>query len=318
MGSLLICSTRSRRYTTDFLKHFCCCSGPELKISTTMGVLSIASLAIIFAVVRSTTSTASGQTPGASWPAMRPNVHSPLKRRVAVPTTTSTASDQTSSVPAMRPNVHEVHIHKRPHSGMTSTMLGQHSMPEHRPQHRPMMTQKPIPETAPLSGEADTEENTMSQAMSEDMIEDNTMAGQELIDDPESDEAMIEEMSEHEDMISVHEFKEVLLELVEEAVDKIVEKKAGIVGKFKTAKQNLFGLDREAMVRDPQLLGLALASILLPAVPQLIGTVAGTVAQAIQPPRQRQSFFPGHFCNFPNNIAVQPPRTPRSTTKDQH
>jgi len=218
-----------------------------------MGVLSIASLAIIFAVVRSTTSTASGQTPGASWPAMRPNVHSPLKRRVAVPTTTSTASDQTSSVPAMRPNVHEVHIHKRPHSGMTSTMLGQHSMPEHRPQHRPMMTQKPIPETAPLSGEADTEENTMSQAMSEDMIEDNTMAGQELIDDPESVEAMIEEMSEqHEEMISVHEFKEVLHELVEEAVDKIVKKKAGFLGKLKTAKQNLIAHDGEASVREPQ------------------------------------------------------------------
>jgi len=143
----------------------------------------------------------------------------------------------------------EANIHKRPHSGMTSTMLGQHSMPEHRPQHRPMMTQKPISETAPLSGEADTEENAMSQAMIEDMIEDNTMAGQELIDDPESDEAMIEEMSEHEEMISVHEFKEVLHELVEEAVDKIVKKKAGFLGKFKTAKQNLIAH------RSPQQIG---------------------------------------------------------------
>ena len=63
---------------------------------------------------------------------------------------------------------------------------------------------------------------------------------------------MTEEMSEHDQMISVHEFKEVLHELVKDAVDKIALKKAGFVGKLKTAKQNLIGQDGEATGRDPQ------------------------------------------------------------------
>ena len=68
----------------------------------------------------------------------------------------------------------------------------------------------------------------------------------------ESNEAMIEEISEHDEMISIHEFKEVLHELVKDAVDKIVMKKADIVGKLKTAKPNLIGHDGEATGRDPQ------------------------------------------------------------------
>ena len=68
----------------------------------------------------------------------------------------------------------------------------------------------------------------------------------------ESNEAMIKEMSEHEKVISVHEFKEVLHKLVKDAVDKIAMKKAGIVGKLKAAKQNLIGQDGEATGRDPQ------------------------------------------------------------------
>jgi len=68
----------------------------------------------------------------------------------------------------------------------------------------------------------------------------------------ESNKALIEEMSEQDKVISVHEFKEVLHELVKDAIDKIVMKKAGIMGKLKTAKQNLIGLDGEATGRDPQ------------------------------------------------------------------
>merc|ERR1719300_1758176 len=111
---------------------------------------------------------------------------------------------------------------------MTSTMPGQHSspvttetmtvnLPEH--QHLPVTTQKPG-----------------------------------LSNAPDSVEAMIEEMSEHDEMISisVHEFKEVLHELVKDAVDKIVMKKAGSVGKLKTAKQNLIGRIGEVTGRDPQ------------------------------------------------------------------
>merc|ERR1712198_579173 len=60
--------------------------------------------------------------------------------------------------------------------------------------------------------------------------------------------AMIEEMSVHEEMISVHEFKNVL----DEVVGKIVMKKAGIVGKLKTAKQNLIGHNGEESGRESQ------------------------------------------------------------------
>merc|ERR1719365_74318 len=87
------------------------------------------------------------------------------------------------------------------------------------------------------------------------MTEDNAMMLSEemqLANSQESNEAMIEEMSEHDKVISVHEFKEVLHELVKDAVDKIVMKKAGIVGKLKTAKQNLIGHVEEAAGRDPQ------------------------------------------------------------------
>jgi len=170
-----------------------------------MWVLNIAALAIIFAVVRSTTSTASGQ------------------RWATKPYETPSGYIR----PAMRPNVHA-------------------------PQPRPVMTQKPgiISETAPMSGEADAEENVLTLVMTEDNA---MMQSEELSNAPESNEAMIEEISEHDKMISIHEFKEVLHELVKDAVDKIVMKKAGsIMGKLKTAKLNLIGHDGEATGRDPQ------------------------------------------------------------------
>jgi len=164
----------------------------------------------------------------------------------------------------------EVNINKPPHTGMTSMMSGQHSQPEltetmtddhpehhHRP--RPVKTQKPVlvSETPLMSNEAVSEENTVPLVM----IEDNAMMqGEELINAPESDEAMIEE-------IIVHEFKEVLNEVVNDAVGKIVMKKAGIVGKLKTAKQNLIGHDGEATARDPQ--QLHQPCILMPFTPTL-------------------------------------------------
>ena len=127
----------------------------------------------------------------------------------------------------------------------------------HAPQPRPVTTQNPgiISETAaPMSGEADFEENI--QVLPFVMTEDNAMMqSEELSHAPESNEAMIEEMSEHEEMISIHEFKEVLHELVKDAVDKIVMKKAGIAGKLKTAKINLIDHDGEATGRDPQQFG---------------------------------------------------------------
>merc|ERR1719357_2358429 len=160
-------------------------------------------------------------------------------------------------------NILPMNIHNPPpHTGMTSTMSGQHSHPEstetmtddhpehhHRP--RPVMTQKPGPisETPLVTSEAASEEHTMSPVMTEDNA---MMLSEELTNAPESNEAMIEEMSEHDKVISVHEFKEVLHDLVKDAVDKIVMKKAGIVGKLKTAKQNLIGHDGEATFRDPQ------------------------------------------------------------------
>jgi len=85
------------------------------------------------------------------------------------------------------------------------------------------------------------------------MTEDNAMMlSEELTDAPESNKAMIDEISERDEMISIHEFKEALKELVKEAVDKIVEKKAGLLGKLKTAKQNFIAHDGEATGRDPQ------------------------------------------------------------------
>merc|ERR1719403_767365 len=81
------------------------------------------------------------------------------------------------------------------------------------------------------------------------------MPSEELTHAPESIEAIIKEVSEHDEMISVHEFKEVLHELVKDAVDKIVMKKVGIVEKLKTAKQNLIGHVGETTGRNPQQIG---------------------------------------------------------------
>jgi len=113
--------------------------------------------------------------------------------------------------------------------------------------------QKPISETPLMSSEADSEEHTMPLVMTEDNA---MMLSKEvqLTNSQKSNEAMIE-MSEHDKVISVHEFKEVLHELVKDAVDKIVMKKVGIVGKLKTAKQNLIGHDGEATGRNPQQFG---------------------------------------------------------------
>jgi len=252
-------------------------------------------MAIIFALVRSTTSTASGQR-WAARPATRPNVHAPpiYKRPHSVSTSRGpqslssphphrpehyqpvTAPDQpgTEENPALlvmtgdmiednsMASKQEADIHKSPHTGMTSMMSGQHSQPESteimtddHPQHhhrpRPVMTQKPGPisETPLMSSEAASEEHPMPPVMTEDNA---MMLSEELNNAPESNEAMIEEMSVHEEMISVHEFKEVLDEVVNDAVDKIVMKKAGIVGKLKTAKQNFIGHIGEATSRDPQ------------------------------------------------------------------
>merc|ERR1719378_1191553 len=77
------------------------------------------------------------------------------------------------------------------------------------------------------------------------------MPSEEPTNAPESNEAMIEEISEHDVMISIHEFKEVIHELVKDAVDKIVMKKVGIMEKLKTAKQNLIGHAGEATSREP-------------------------------------------------------------------
>jgi len=267
-----------------------------------MRVLHIAGLAIIFALVRSTTSTASGQrwatkpyeNPGGyARPPTRPNVHAPHIHKRPHSAITSTMSSPHPHRPEHhqpvtapdRPGIEEntvslimtgdmieddsmaseqeAIIHKPPpHTEMTSTMSGQHSHPEstetmtgdhpehhHRP--RPVITPKPGPisETPLVTSEAASEEHTMPPVMTEDNA---MMLSEELTNAPESNEAMIEEMSEHDEVISVHEFKEVLHELVKDAVDKIVMKKAGIVGKLKTAKQNLIGHVEEAAGRDPQ------------------------------------------------------------------
>merc|ERR1719342_924633 len=161
---------------------------------------------------------------------------------------------QPRPVKTQKPVKQEATIHQPPHTGVTSMMPGQHSLPdstetmtddhsEHHHQPRPVMTQKPRPisETPLMSSEAASEENTMPLVMTED----HAMIQSEELTNFESNEAMIEEMSEHEQMISIHEFKEVLHELVIEAVNKIVMKN------IKTAKQTLIGLDEEAIARDP-------------------------------------------------------------------
>jgi len=157
-------------------------------------------------------------------------------------------------------------LHQPPHTGVNSMMSGQHSLPdstktmtddhpEHHHQPRPVMTQKPVPisEFPLMSSEAASEEPPMTPVMTEDIA---IMQSEELTNAIESNEVMTEEMSEHDqmipvhdEMISVHEFKEVLHKIVKDAIDKILTKKAGIVGKLITAKQNLLGHDAS---RGPQ------------------------------------------------------------------
>jgi len=167
----------------------------------------------------------------------------------------------TQPQPVVINQVDQTNIHQSSHTGATSMISGQHSLPdstetmtdnhsEHQP--RPVMTQKPGPisETPLMStSEADTEEHIMPPVITEDHA---MMPGKELTNAIESNEVMIEEMSEHDEMISIHDFKEVLHEIVKDAVDKIVMKKAGIVGKLKTAKQNLIGHNGEVSGREFQ------------------------------------------------------------------
>jgi len=230
-------------------------SGPELKISTTMRVLHIAGLAIIFAVVRSTTSTASGQrwankpyeTPGGYTrpPTMRPNVHAPRLHKREAPILVG-------PILAHRARPENFHgfligpsppfpLHSQPES--TETMTDDH--PEHHHRPRPVITQKPGPisETPLMSSEADTEEHIMPPVMTED---DAMMPGKEFTNAPESNEAMNEEMSGHKytsQYISIPEFEEVLHELVQDAVKNVVDK---IIEKY------LIRHDGEATGREPQ------------------------------------------------------------------
>jgi len=174
---------------------------------------------------------------------------------------------QPQPVKTQKPVKQEATIHQPPHTGVTSMMPGQHSLPdstetmtddhsEHHHQPRPVMTQKPRPisETPLMSSEAASEEPPMTPVMTEDIA---IMQSEELPNAIESNKVMTEEMSEHDQMIPVHdqmisvqEFKEVLHEIVQDAVDKILTKKASIVGKLITAKQNLLGHDAS---RGPQL-----------------------------------------------------------------
>merc|ERR1719391_1774292 len=97
----------------------------------------------------------------------------------------------------------EANIHKPlSHTGMTSTMSGQHSQPEStetmtndHPEHhhhpRPVITQKPGPisETPLVTSEAASEEHPMPPVMTED---NEMMLSEELTNAPESNEAMTE------------------------------------------------------------------------------------------------------------------------------
>jgi len=208
-----------------------------------MRVLHIAGLAIIFAVVRSTTSTASGQrwankpyeTPGGYTrpPTMRPNVHAPrIHKRDVNPTL--------GGIFGGIPINHENLI-----LGFPSVV---HPELHHRPQ--PVTTQKPGPisETPLMSSEADTEEHIMPPVMTED---DAMMPGKEFINAHESNEAMNEEMSEYK-YIYVPEFKEVLNEFFQEAAENIVDK---IILKSKT------GHHEKASGRDPQAQCISIGSI---------------------------------------------------------
>jgi len=219
-----------------------------------MRVLHIAGLAIIFAVVRSTTSTASGQrwankpyeTPGGNTrpPTMRPNVHAPrIHKRDVIPTSIFGSSGIINHQFANSdgfvfglPNRHsplefhnipatfgaaEANIHKPPHTGMTSMMSGQHSQPESTEtmtdDHKP----GPISETPLMSSEADSEEHIMPPVMTED---DAMMPGKEFTNAPQSNEATNEEMSGHNfRYVYVPEFKEDLHELVQDALHELVQ-----------------------------------------------------------------------------------------------
>merc|ERR1719391_1842046 len=90
-----------------------------------------------------------------------------------------------------------------------------HPAHHHRP--LPVMNQKPRPisETPIMSSEAASEEHTMSNVMTED---DAMMLSEEFTNAPESNEAMNEEMSEHDEIVSAHVLKEVLHELVQDAI----------------------------------------------------------------------------------------------------
>jgi len=239
-------------------------SGPELKISTTMRVLHIAGLAIIFAVVRSTTSTASGQrwankpyeTPGGNTrpPTMRPNVHArrlqkrdQFSNRDDVPKITFSPINHGNLVFGLPASFR--FPNSLPES--TETMTDDH--PEHHHRPRPVITQKPGPisETPLMSSEADTEEHIMPPVMTED---DAMMPGKEFINAPESNEAMNEEMFEYK-YIYVPEFKEVLHELIQDAVENIVNKSIeieieNIVDKI--ILKSKIGHHGKAFGRDPQ------------------------------------------------------------------
>jgi len=351
-------------------------------------------MAIIFALVRSTTSTALGQRWAAkpyARPTTRPNVHAPpiYKRPHSVSTSRGpqslssphphrpehyqpvTAPDQpgTKENPVslvltgdmiedkLMASKQEANIHKPLHTGIISTMSGQHSQPETTEtmtDNHPEDHHQPLPEITQKPQEATTHQpphtggtsmmpgqhslpdstETMTDDHPEHRVEDtevnvflfnppsppppppssitiNTstqkatviqpphtgvtpvMPGQpslpiptEIITKPgpisktlkssaaaseeppmtpvaimpseeltNPIEVMAEVISEHDEMIStltIHKFKEVLHEIIKDAVDKIVMKKAGIVGKLITAKQNLIGHDGEVTGREFQ------------------------------------------------------------------
>jgi len=259
-------------------------SGPELKISTTMRVLHIAGLAIIFAVVRSTTSTASGQrwankpyeTPGGYTrpPTMRPNVHAPRIYKREIPT--STRGGQQIHIPKFNfggpgvvigqpaifplPEFHDIfgeaNIHKPPHTGMTSMMSGQHSQPEstetktdHNPEHhhqpRPVITQEP----GSISGTPlmSSEADAEEHIMPPVMTEDDAMMpGKEFTNAPESNEAMNEEMSGH-NYISNYISVPEFKEVLHELVQDAVK---NVVDKI--IEKYLIRHDGEATGREPQ------------------------------------------------------------------
>jgi len=311
-----------------------------------MWVLNIAGMAIIFALVRSTTSTALGQrwaTKPYARPTTRPNVHAPPIYKRPHSVSTSRGPQSLSSPQPHRPEHYQpmtapyqpgtekspvslamtgnmiednkqdqTNIHQPPHTGVTSTVSGQPSlpditdpMPDNRPEHPhqplPVIVQPPpvvinqvdqtnihqpshTGVTSTVSGQPSLPDSTETipnnhpehphqplpvivqpppvvinqvdqtniqqpphTGVTSIMPEDIAIM-QELTNPIKSNEVMTEVMSELDEMIStlaIHKFKEVLHEIVKDAVDKIVMKKAGIVGKLITAKPNLIGHDGE-------------------------------------------------------------------------